>query len=175
MTHSSPTLYRYADWLITVPLLIAEFYFILKAQGPVSSGLGSRLFLASLAMVAGGWMGELGMCSKAMGFVIGMVFWLYIIYETFSGEAAELAQRMHSEASKSAFATLRAIVTIGWCIYPAGYFYSYMVLDGHSQDAQNSLNVLYNLADLVNKGAFGLCVWSAAQMDMKDGHHQPLM
>ena len=27
------------------------------------------------------------------------------------------------------------------------------------------LNVIYNLADLVNKGAFGLCVWSAAAAD----------
>ena len=26
----------------------------------------------------------------------------------------------------------------------------------------NPLNVLYNLADLVNKGAFGLAIWSAA-------------
>merc|ERR1711937_188481 len=114
-------------------------------------------------------------CPKAMGFFIGMACWFYIIYETVSGEAAHLAHRMTSEASKSAFNTLRAIVTIGWCIYPAGYFYSYMVLNGESQDAQNSLNVLYNLADLVNKGAFGLCVWSAAQMDMKDGNRQSLM
>ena len=29
MTGESPTVYRYIDWLITVPLLMLEFYFVL--------------------------------------------------------------------------------------------------------------------------------------------------
>jgi len=33
------------------------------------------------------------------------------------------------------------------------------------EEAMAALNVTYNLADLVNKGAFGLCVWSAAIND----------
>merc|ERR1719311_1036910 len=53
-TQMSPTQYRYTDWLITVPLQIVEFYFILKASGPVSSGLGLRLFSASVLMILTG-------------------------------------------------------------------------------------------------------------------------
>jgi len=30
-TGSSPTVFRYIDWLLTVPLLMIEFYFILSA------------------------------------------------------------------------------------------------------------------------------------------------
>merc|ERR1719421_2441340 len=57
-TGNSPTQYRYTDWLITVPLQIAEFYFILKASGPVSPSLGTKLFSASLLMVLFGWCAE---------------------------------------------------------------------------------------------------------------------
>merc|ERR1712217_1022459 len=38
---SSPILYRYIDWSITVPLQMVEFYFILTA---VKSSIGSMMF-----------------------------------------------------------------------------------------------------------------------------------
>ena len=33
--------------------------------------------------------------------------------------------------------------------------------------SDNQMNVVYNLADLVNKTAFGLMIWVAAKMDSK--------
>ena len=53
---------------------------------------------------------------------------------------------------------MRVIVTIGWAIYPLGYGFGYLV---GGVDA-NSLNVIYNLADFINKIAFGLVIWAAA-------------
>ena len=50
------------------------------------------------------------------------------------------------------------IVTVGWCIYPLGYVFGY--LTGSVDDS--SLNVIYNLADFVNKIAFGVIIWSCA-------------
>merc|ERR1719454_2538765 len=50
----SPTQYRYTDWLITVPLQIVEFYFILKASGPVAPSLGLRLLTSSVLMIVFG-------------------------------------------------------------------------------------------------------------------------
>ncbi len=38
-TGDTPTVYRYIDWLITVPLLMVEFYLILRAIGNVSGGI----------------------------------------------------------------------------------------------------------------------------------------
>ena len=38
-TGASPTVYRYIDWLITVPLQIIEFYLILKVCTNVGSGV----------------------------------------------------------------------------------------------------------------------------------------
>jgi len=58
----------------------------------------------------------------------------------------------------TAFSAMRIIVTIGWAIYPLGYVFGYLT---GGVDA-NSLNVIYNLADFVNKIAFGLVIWAAA-------------
>ena len=38
-TGETPTVYRYIDWLITVPLLMVEFYLILRAVTAVSGGI----------------------------------------------------------------------------------------------------------------------------------------
>ena len=38
-TGTSPTVFRYIDWLLTVPLLMVEFYFILSAVKKVSTGI----------------------------------------------------------------------------------------------------------------------------------------
>merc|ERR1719230_848063 len=83
-TQQSPTVYRYTDWLITVPLQIAEFYFILKAAGPVSSGLGLRLLTSSVLMILFGWLAEIDVMAKLVGFTLGMSCWLYILYEVMS-------------------------------------------------------------------------------------------
>jgi hypothetical protein len=56
---------------------------------------------------------------------------------------------------------MRWIVTIGWAIYPLGYFYGYLVA-GDPAVAANSLNVIYNLADVLNKIAFGVIIWNVA-------------
>merc|ERR1719181_682646 len=51
--HSSPILYRYIDWSITVPLQMIEFNLILKAVKPdISAGMFWRLLLGTIAMLA---------------------------------------------------------------------------------------------------------------------------
>ena len=90
-----------------------------------------------------------------------MVGWLYIIYEIFLGEASRINANSANVASQSAFRTIRLIVTVGWAIYPIGYILGYM-----TQSASiDMLNVVYNLADLVNKIAFGVAIWLAATRD----------
>jgi len=170
-TQVSPTTYRYTDWIITVPLQIVEFYFILKASGNVPQGLGMRLFTASILMIVFGWLAEINVMAKLVGFTLGMASWLYILYEVFAGSAAECASRLTSSASRQAFSTLRLIVSVGWSIYPIGFAIAYLCFFDQpagvlSAEAMGALNIIYNLADFVNKGAFGLCVWSAAVSSM---------
>ena len=160
-TGDTPTVNRYIDWLITVPLLMVEFYLILRAIGEVSGGIFWRLMIGTLVMLVGGYAGEVGYINEWLGFIIGMAGWAYILYEVFAGEAGKMSADQAPESVKSAFSTMRWIVTIGWAIYPLGYFYGYLA-SGDPASAANSLNVIYNLADVLNKIAFGVIIWNVA-------------
>ena len=83
-TGESPTVYRYIDWLITVPLQMIEFYLILAAVRKVPGGIFWRLLIGSLVMLIGGYLGEAGYINALLGFIIGMAGWFYILYEVFS-------------------------------------------------------------------------------------------
>ena len=137
-TGTSPTVYRYIDWLLTVPLQMIEFYLILAAVGAATSGMFWRLLVGTLVMLVAGFAGETGMIGSAAA--------------------------SNSEAQKSAFNTMKWIVSVGWCIYPIGYFMGY--LTGGGTDAA-TLNGVYNIADFVNKIAFGLAIWAAAKSESK--------
>jgi len=160
-TGESPTVYRYIDWLITVPMQIVEFYLILAACTAVSLGVFWKLLVGSLVMLLGGYAGETGMLTPMVGFVVGMAGWVFIIYYIFVGEAAQIKDSAGNENLVMAFDGIKWIVTIGWAIYPIGYFMGYL---GGGVDSAG-LNTLYNLADLVNKFLFGLVIWYAAMRD----------
>ena len=70
-TGETPTVYRYIDWLITVPLLMVEFYLILRAITAVSGGIFWRLMIGTLVMLVGGYAGEVGYIGAWMGFIVG--------------------------------------------------------------------------------------------------------
>ena len=160
-TGESPTVYRYIDWLVTVPMQIVEFYLILAACTAVSLGVFWKLLAGSLVMLLGGYLGETGVVSAMVGFVVGMAGWVFIIYYIFVGEAAQIKDSAGNENLVMAFDGIKWIVTIGWAIYPIGYFLGYL---GGGVDS-GSLNTIYNLADLVNKFLFGLVIWHAAMRD----------
>merc|ERR1712179_639421 len=70
---TSPILYRYIDWSITVPLQMVEFYFILSAvNDKIGSGMFFRLFCGTVAMLTFGYAGETQTASPMAGFVLGM-------------------------------------------------------------------------------------------------------
>lgn len=160
-TGSTPTVFRYIDWLITVPLLMIEFYLILAAIAKVPAGVFWRLMVGTLVMLIGGYLGEAGYIGVWPGFIIGMLGWFFILYEIFAGQASKINAQSAPPAVQSAFSTMRWIVTIGWAIYPIGYFFGY--LTGSSPETSaNALNIIYNAADVLNKIAFGLIIWQVA-------------
>jgi len=160
-TGETPTVYRYIDWIITVPLQIVEFYLILAAVNKVPGSMFWKLLVASLVMLVFGYLGEAGYISALAGWIIGTAAWVYIIFELFSGSAGKAMKKSGNKAMKTAFTAMRMIVTIGWAIYPLGYLFGYL-LGGVDT---NSLNVIYNLADFVNKIAFGLVIWHCAMQN----------
>lgn len=157
-TGESPTVFRYVDWLITVPLQMIEFYLILAACTAISLGVFWRLLVGTVVMLMGGYLGEAGFINVTTGFVIGMLGWLFILYEIFMGEAGKVSSENAPESVKASFNIMRLIVTIGWAIYPLGYFMGYLA---GGADA-NTLNIIYNVADVINKIAFCLAIWACA-------------
>ena len=140
-----------------------EFYLILAAVSKVPTSIFWKLLIGSLVMLIGGYLGEAGYIQPFVGFVIGMAGWIYILFEIFSGEAGQLAAKAGNKSMTTAFSAMRIIVTIGWAIYPLGYIFGYLT---GGVDA-NALNIIYNLADFVNKIAFGLVIWAAAMQNTR--------
>lgn len=162
-TGSAPIILRYMDWVLTHPMQVVLFYFVLTAVTRVSVALFWRLLIGSLVMVIGEFLGAAGYMSATLGFLIGLLGWLYILGELYMGEAGRLNAQSGNDATHLAFNGLRLIVTIGWAIYPLGYFIEHL---GGGIDT-NSLNIIYNLADFLNKIVFGFVIYRAAMNDTR--------
>jgi bacteriorhodopsin len=160
-TRNTPTVYRYIDWLITVPLLITEFYLILRAVGKASAGIFWRLIAGTTLMLIFGYVGEAGYLSVWPAFICSMLAWFFVIYEIYLGEAGKMGTTQAPAAVQSAYKVMRAIVVFGWAVYPIGYFLGYLT-GGNPADSMGTLNIVYNFADLVNKIGFGVIIWNVA-------------
>merc|ERR1719436_1313818 len=192
---ASPIIYRYIDWSITVPLQMIEFNLILKASGKnTSPAMFLRLLIGTVVMLVFGYIGEVHIFPGAsfIFFMLGMAGWFFILLEIFGldevvakfgvkgeileklrhleqviglGEAGTIVSSSKGEVNeyvKQAFGNMRFIVTVGWSIYPLGYFVgNCLAIDG----AEKYLNLIYNVADFVNKIAFVLACWSCAKSE----------
>merc|ERR1712079_993973 len=140
---SSPIVYRYIDWTITVPLQMVEFYLILAAVQPtIGAGMFWRLLIGTVVMLVAGYCGEAGFVNAWAGFMVGLAGWAFILYEIFAGGAGNTANTDKINANvKASFQTMRIIVSAGWCIYPLGYFFGYL----QGKVSADSLNLVYNV------------------------------
>jgi sensory rhodopsin len=157
----SPTEFRYIDWILTVPLMVVEFYLLTKVNF-------QKLVWASIAMLVTGYFGEAGIgpLSPALwGFLSGVAYF-YIAYDVVAGEVGTAAAAAGGKIA-NANTLLTRFVIIGWGIYPLGYligtadgqWYSFMAgaVDADMRD------LIYNVGDAINKIGFGLVVWAAAK------------
>jgi len=159
--HQSPIVYRYVDWTITVPLQMIEFNLILRAAGKPTSAAGFwKLLIGTVVMLLCGYCGETSVVPAWPGWMGGLAGWAFILFEIFAGESGSSASGC-SEAVATSFNNMRMIVTVGWSIYPLGYLFGYLL----GAVDETFLNVIYNIADFVNKIAFVLACWSCAKSD----------
>ena len=157
-TGQAPIVLRYVDWALSRPIQVVSFFILLSAVTSLSTALFWRLLVGALVTVVAEFLGSAGYMSVTLGFLIGMVGWLYVLGELYLGEASTANAGSGHERSQMAFTSLRLIVTIGWAIYPLGYFMQHLA---GGVDV-NTLNVIYNFADILNKLIFGLVIYKAA-------------
>merc|ERR1712193_508648 len=81
--HSSPIVYRYIDWTITVPLQMIEFNLILKAAGASIGPSGFwKLLIGTVLMLAFGYAGETQGEVNVLAwvfFLFGILGWAFIL------------------------------------------------------------------------------------------------
>jgi bacteriorhodopsin len=165
-TGTSPTFFRYVDWLLTVPLMCVEFYLITKKAG-AKSGLLWKLIFASVVMLVTGYFGEaVWRESSVLWGVLSGAAYFYIAYLVWFGEVAVLANTAGPAVAK-ATKTLAWFVLVGWAIYPLGYILGTPGgLFGITFGADTRvMDVVYNIGDAVNKIGFGLVIYALTQAD----------
>lgn len=163
-TGTSPTEFRYIDWILTVPLMCVEFYLITKKAG-AKLGLLWKLIFASVVMLLTGYIGEAIYGDATVSWVWGAISgaaYFYILYLVMAGEVKTLAENAGPQVAK-AVRILAWFVLVGWAIYPIGYIagtegglFGMRVLEGLSMD------IVYNIGDAINKIGFGLVIYSLA-------------
>ena len=104
-------------------------------------------------MLIGGYLGEAD--TSTLRLVHYRYGWLGYILMKYS--QVKLVKLLMSGNKALGIRSMRMIVTVGWAIYPLGYVFGYL-----TGGVDNTLNVVYNLADFINKIAFGLVIWAAA-------------
>ncbi|MCF8268926.1 MAG: bacteriorhodopsin [Crocinitomicaceae bacterium] len=169
-TGESPTFFRYVDWILTVPLMCVEFYLITKKAGAKASLLWKLIF-ASVVMLITGYFGEtMDRAHSVLWGVISGAAYFYIAYLIWFGEVASLAQTAGPSVAK-ATRILAWFVLVGWAIYPLGYILGTpgglfgMTFVSDPKDAAVAMDIVYNIADAINKIGFGLVIYTLAKSD----------
>ena len=162
----SPTFFRYVDWILTVPLMCVEFFLILKVAG-AKTDLLWKMILLSVVMLVTGYLGETVFTDQAAfwGGISGMAYFV-IVYEIWLGSASKLAASAGGNVL-AAHKILCWFVLVGWAIYPLGYM---LGTDGWYTGiiGKGSVDVVYNIADAINKIGFGLVIYTLALKSQKD-------
>ena len=160
----STTVFRYVDWILTVPLMCVEFYLRLRVAGATKSHMWKLIGFSTLMLVTGfiaasGWDG--GLLNATMRGLLSGLAYFYIAYEVWLGSLKDGAVEAAGNVLES-HNTLCWFRLVGRAIYPLGYMAG---TDGWYNGIENvlpSMEVIYNIGDAVNKIGFGLVVYSLA-------------
>ena len=157
--------YRYADWLLTVPLLIVELYIVTKARDAAKSARSSMtaLIIATVLMLVTGYIGETYSNEAfTMRFVwgtISSVFFAYIVYRLFT-DVGEAQAYLPGKSSLLA-GNVKWLLLLTWGFYPIVYCLPFLGLTGPG--AEGAVQSGYTIADISAKAGYGLLIHHIAR------------
>lgn len=153
--------YRYVDWLLTVPLLLAELVLVLKLPKSTTRSLLWRLIIAAVAMIVLGWPGEISdpdSTARTVWGVLSTLPFLYILYVLFVELGKSLGRQ--EEGVSKILDGLRYLLLATWGVYPLAYMAPSLI--SNEATAEVVRQVGYSIADILAKPLFGLLiVWIA--------------
>ncbi len=165
--------YRYADWILTVPLLMVELVAVLRLPSAKATSLLSRLVVAAAAMIALGYPGEViadpeRWTERVVWGGLSSVPFFYILYVLWG----ELTKSLDSQpaAARRLIEVCRLVLLITWAVYPIAYAL------GGTPDALAAkaggdvgaggivgLQIGYAIADMTAKAGFGVLIYFIAR------------
>jgi len=159
--------YRYVDWLLTVPLLLAELVVVLKLAKAKTRSLLVRLSIAAIAMIILGYPGEIAAADSSARTIWGIastIPFIYILYVLF----VELGKSLERQSGgvKKLLDGLRYIVLATWGVYPIAYMIPSLIDDEASGEVARQ--VMYSLGDVLAKPLFGLLILGIALAKSRD-------
>lgn len=153
--------YRYADWLITVPLLIVELLIVLGVSPELRKKLMTSLIPATVLMIGLGYPGEVadGAGTKWLFWVLAMVPFAYILWTLYA--QLQAASTRETPAVAKAIKNATVVLLATWMVYPIAYLFP--VFDANSGTLETLRQVGYTFADITAKGLYGLMVIGIAK------------
>lgn len=153
--------YRYADWLITVPLLLVELVAVLALAKSVARPMLRNLIVAAVAMIALGYPGEVATDAgtKWLFWTLSMIPFLYILYVLFVRLTALIAEQ--TGEVKALIARARNLILLSWWVYPVAFLLPMFGWSGAAGEV--GLQVGYSLADLAAKALYGVVIYQIAK------------
>jgi bacteriorhodopsin len=153
--------YRYADWLITVPLLLVELIAVLGLSRMESGRLIRNLTIASFAMILLGYPGEVATAAgvKWLWWALAMVPFGYILYVLYTRLSTAVASQ--GGDVPRLLGRARTLLVLSWWVYPVAFVLPMIGLGGAM--AEVGLQVGYSIADLTAKAGFGIVIYQIAR------------
>ena len=161
-TMTDPVEFRFFDWFLTVPLMVIVFYYLLKPLG-VRKRMLLSLVVGSIIMLGSGYIGEaLYPESPITWGILGTLGLCIIVGSIMSIGYPKILKRGVDPALKNGYLALSLLLPLGWSVYPFGYMSSPgNILEGFME--LDSISLMYNLADVFNKGGLALGVYLIAR------------
>ncbi len=169
--------YRYADWILTVPLLMVELVAVLRLQASKARSLLTRLVIAAALMIALGYPGEVisspeGWTARVIWGALSSIPFFYILFVLWT----ELTNSLETQpaAARKLIEIARLVLLITWAVYPIAYamggtMTALEAKAGGSVDASGvvGLQIGYAIADMTAKAGFGLLIYFIARAKSK--------
>jgi bacteriorhodopsin len=154
--------YRYADWLLTVPLLLVELVSVLGLSRGKSAGLLARLSIAAVLMIATGFPGEISsnMTTRGIWGFVSTIPFAYILYVLW----VELSKSLETQPPgvKVLVSNMRLLILGTWGVYPIAYLLPQLGIGGVT--AHVGVQVGYTIADIAAKAGYGVLIYAIARM-----------
>lgn len=152
--------YRYADWLITVPLLLVELVAVLGLVRAVSGPMLRNLVIASVLMIVLGYPGEISADAgtRWIFWALAMIPFVYILWVLFGQLTAAIASE--SDRVKMLLARARTVLIASWWVYPVAFVLPMIGLSGAT--AYVGVQLGYSVADLTAKALYGVVIYQIA-------------